>query len=90
MRTMPWAALTAAAATLIACGAQAAPQMAARGAPSVQAYATQATYQGPAFNVGYSAKARRMTACLASYPGVYDPRTDLVRVRPGVTRRCSL
>lgn len=83
MRTMPCAAL--AAATLVAAGAQAAP-----GAPSIEAYATKAVYDGPSFNVGYSAKARRMAACLASYPGVYDPRTDLVRVRPGVTRRCTL
>jgi len=83
MRTIFCAAL--AAATLAGAGAQAAPK-----APSIEAYATKAIYDGPAFNVGYSAKARRMTACLASYPGVYDPRTDLVRVRPGVTRRCSL
>jgi hypothetical protein len=79
------AAATLAAATLGAAGAQAAPK-----APSIEAYATKAIYDGPAFNVGYSAKARRMTACLASYPGVYDPRTDLVRVRPGLTRRCTL
>ena len=90
MRSMLCAALTVAAATSITAGAEAAPHMGAQGAPSAQAYATPATYQGPAFNIGYSAKARRMTACLASYPGVYDPRTDLVRVRPGVTRRCSL
>jgi hypothetical protein len=83
MRTLFCAAL--AAATLAAAGAQAAPQ-----APSIEGYAVKATYDGPAFNVGYSAKARRMAACLASYPGVYDPRTDLVRVRPGVTRRCTL
>ena len=83
MRTLFCAAL--AAVTLAALGAQAAPQ-----ASSIEAYAVKATYDGPSFNVGYSAKARRMTACLASYPGVYDPRTDLIRVRPGVTRRCSL
>ncbi len=83
MRTLFCAAL--ATATLVALGAEATPK-----APSIEAYATKAIYDGPAFNVGYSAKARRMTACLASYPGVYDPRTDLVRVRPGVTRRCSL
>ena len=83
MRTMLCAAL--AVATLGAAGAQAAPK-----AASIEAYATKAIYDGPAFNVGYSAKARRMTACLASYPGIYDPRTDLVRVRPGVTRRCAL
>ncbi len=84
MRKMLCATL-AAAATLVAAGAGAAPK-----APSVEAYAVKATYDGPSFNVGYSAKARRMAACLASYPGVYDPRTDLIRVRPGVTRHCGL
>jgi hypothetical protein len=84
MRKMLCATL-AAAATLISVAAVAAPK-----APSIEAYAMKATYDGPTFNVGYSAKARRMTACLASYPGVYDPRTDLIRVRPGVTRRCVL
>ena len=85
MRTRLYAALTAGLLGLVAQSVAAAPR-----APSVEAYGVKATYQGPAFDIGYSARARRMTACLASYPGVYDPRTDLIRLRPGVTRRCSL
>jgi len=38
---------------------------------------------------GYTARERHMADCLASYPG-YDPKTDRVVVRPGLTRRCEL
>lgn len=58
-------------------------------AVSVQRYATPATYAGPQLEIGYSAKARRMADCLATYKG-YDPRLDKVVVRPGVTRACPL
>jgi hypothetical protein len=59
-------------------------------AVSAERFAIRADYQGPALNVGYSAEARRRAACLATYPGAYDPRTDRVRVSPGVTRPCIL
>jgi hypothetical protein len=83
-------ALTAAAVALVATAAAAQPQGVSRIAVSAQSYGVRATYRGPNLDVGYSVQARRMTACLASYPGAYDPRSDLVRVAPGVTRRCSL
>lgn len=38
---------------------------------------------------GYSAEARRVADCLATYPG-YDHRTDRIQVSPGVTRPCPL
>jgi hypothetical protein len=59
-------------------------------AVSAERFAIRADYQGPALNVGYSAEARRRAACLATYPAAYDPRTDRVRVSPGVTRPCIL
>lgn len=38
---------------------------------------------------GYSARDRRMLDCLASDPR-YDPRSDRIHVRPGVTRPCEV
>ena len=38
---------------------------------------------------GYSERVRHISDCLATYPN-YDWRTDRIRVRPGVTRRCEL
>jgi hypothetical protein len=73
-----------------AASAAVAPQGAARIAVSADSFAVSAIHRGQAFDVGYSAEARRATACLATYPGAYDPRTDLVRLRSGATRRCSL
>lgn len=58
-------------------------------AVSVDRYAAPATYRGTQLEIGYSAKARRMADCLASYKG-YDPRLDRVVVKPGVTRPCPL
>jgi len=89
MRRILAAALTVGAFTLMA-GSEAVAAPSAATAMSAERYGIQATYRGPAFNTGYSARTRRMTACLASYPGAYDPKSDLIRVRPGVTRRCSL
>jgi len=70
-------------------GAQAAPPV-SKIAVSAERFGTQATYRSPAAEVAYSAQARRAAACLATYARAYDPRTDLVRLRPGVTRRCAV
>jgi opacity protein-like surface antigen len=70
--------------------AAAVPPQAARIAVSADNLAVQALYHGPALEMGYSAQTRRMTECLATYPGAYDPRTDLVRLASGATRRCTL
>ncbi|RAK60456.1 hypothetical protein DJ021_11890 [Phenylobacterium hankyongense] len=58
-------------------------------AVSAERFGVRANYVGPQVGQGYSARARHMTDCLATYP-TYDPRTDRVRVRRGVTRRCGL
>lgn len=68
----------------------AAPRGASRIAVSADSFAVTAIHHGQALDVGYSAKVRRVTACLTTYPGAYDPRTDLVRLTTGETRRCSL
>ncbi len=57
-------------------------------AVSAERYGVKASYSAPAEH-GYSAEARRITDCLATYR-TYDVRTDRVEVRPGVSRRCSL
>lgn len=56
-------------------------------AVAAERYAVRASYVSGGH--GYSARARRITACLAAYP-TYDWRTDRVRVRPGVTHPCEL
>ena len=58
-------------------------------AVAAEARATPAAYRGPTAGQGYSARARRIADCLATYSN-YDPKTDRIRVAPGVTRRCSL
>ncbi|HVI32792.1 hypothetical protein [Phenylobacterium sp.] len=58
-------------------------------AQAAQHFAQAASYRGPVMSHGYSARARRIADCLATYPG-YNPKTDRVVVRPGVTRRCEL
>lgn len=70
-------------------GACAAAPSGAPAAVSVQRYATPAaeTERAPAH--GYSADARRIADCLASYPN-YDVRRDRIEVQPGVTRPCPL
>ena len=86
---MRLATLTAAAGVgVLAACAQMEPAPAAHppSAVSVQRYAAPAT-ETP--QVGYSAGARRLADCLASYPN-YDYRTDEYQAAPGVTRRCPL
>jgi hypothetical protein len=87
-----FATVAVAALVLFAPDADAAPRRAEKpadtAARSAQAYAVQASYRGPLEEKGYSARARRITDCLATYPG-YDPRTDRVRI-DGQTRRCDL
>ena len=58
-------------------------------ARSAEAYGVQTSYRGPPAEKGYSLRARRVADCLATYPGVYDPRTDRVRIGDQ-TRRCDL
>lgn len=72
------------------------PQEAPKPGPEARAQAAEAHGVRASFRTeaergagkGYSARSRRMEACLASYPG-YDPAIDRIRVRPGVTRRCE-
>lgn len=61
----------------------------AEAAPSAQRFAQAASHRGPEMSHGYSPRARRIADCLATYPG-YDPKSDRVVVRPGVTRPCHL
>jgi hypothetical protein len=58
-------------------------------AVSAQSFAAPVAGQAATPQTGYSAGARRMADCLASYPG-YDYRTDSYEAAPGVTRRCPL
>jgi hypothetical protein len=58
-------------------------------AASAQRYAQPAAATTRPAPQGYSADARRIADCLATYPG-YDHRTDHIQVRPGVTRPCPL
>ena len=56
-------------------------------AVSAERFAQPAAYiQG---GHGYSERVRHISDCLATYPN-YDWRTDRIKVRPGVTRRCEL
>ena len=56
---------------------------------SVQRYAANAEYRTPSKGHGYSREARHVADCLASHPG-YDPKLDIIKVKPGVVRRCML
>lgn len=56
---------------------------------SAQATGIQASYRGPVIGHGYTARARHAADCLATHPN-YDPRTDRIRVAPGVSKRCTL
>jgi hypothetical protein len=91
MRTPIRIGLSAAALALASLGAQAKP--AAKHAPapaaSAERYGVTASYRTAPEGRGYSARDRHMADCLATYRS-YDPRTDRVVLRPGVTRRCEL
>ena len=78
-------------AMLGACAEEAAAPIAGHppAAVSVQRYATPAAETTGAAPTGYSADARRLADCLASYPN-YDYRTDRFELSPGVTRPCPL
>lgn len=68
------------------------PPATAFAAPAARAadrFGTQASYRAAPRGHGYSAQARHVADCLATYRR-YDPGTDRVLVRPGVTRRCGL
>lgn len=56
-------------------------------APSADRDGSPASYRSP--DVGYDARTRRMADCLATYPR-YDPSSDRIKVRPGVSRPCPL
>lgn len=58
-------------------------------AVAAERYAVRANYVDARAGHGYSAEARHMTDCLATY-STYDLRTDRFEVRPGVTRKCQL
>jgi hypothetical protein len=59
-------------------------------APSAERMGTPASYRTTGPGHGYSDRDRRMLDCLASSGGRYDPATDRIHVRPGVTQRCEL
>jgi hypothetical protein len=93
MREIVSTALIVGAVALLATAAQAAPrdvqppqQLAAA---SAARYGVQASYTGPQLEVGYSAGARHIADCLASFPG-YNPRTDQIRSPSGAVQRCRL
>jgi hypothetical protein len=90
MRKLFAAAIAFSLAGATAAAAAPAPQGGSRIAVSADTFAAPAVHRGQVLDVGYSADARRMIECLATYPGAYDPKTDLIRVAPGVTRRCAL
>ena len=58
-------------------------------AMAAERYGMKASYTGPQLDVGYSRSERHIADCLATYPR-YDPKTDLIRLRSGETRRCRL
>ena len=58
-------------------------------AASAERQGSLASYRSEPIGQGYSARDRHIADCLASYRG-YDPATDRVVLRPGVTRRCDL
>jgi hypothetical protein len=58
-------------------------------ASSAGRYGVAASDRAPTPGRGYSARARHMADCLAAYRS-YDPSTDKVLLRDGVTRRCGL
>lgn len=59
-------------------------------APSAERMGAPASYRSPSLGHGYSERDRRMLDCLASSNGRYDPASDRIQVRPGVTRKCEL
>jgi hypothetical protein len=65
------------------------PALKAQHAAAVGDFGRPASDRGPVLEKGYTAKARRIADCLATYPG-YDPKTDRVAVSPGVSRPCRL
>jgi len=91
MREIVSTALIAGAVALVTTAAQAAPKDVPHQqfAAAAARYGVQASYTGPQLEVGYSAGARHIADCLASFPG-YDPRTDLIRSPSGAVQRCSL
>ena len=62
---------------------------AAPAAASAERHGTPASFHTGPVGHGYSAHDRHVADCLASYRG-YDPHTDTVVLRSGVTRRCEL
>ncbi|MFC3069000.1 hypothetical protein [Phenylobacterium soli] len=65
----------------------------ANSAFSAERFGTPASYRAPAARAvtghGYSARSRHIADCLATYRN-YDPDTDRVTLRPGVSRKCGL
>lgn len=56
--------------------------------PSAESYGVRASYRTET-GKGYTGRERHMADCLATYRR-YDPVSDRVEIRPGVTRRCAL
>ena len=79
------AALAFAASACASPDARPQPKPQARSAERAGAPASYRTEEGH----GYSARDRRMLDCLASDPR-YDPRSDRIHVRPGVSRPCEV
>ena len=59
-------------------------------AASAERYGVATSYRAPTPGPGYTARARHIADCLATYSSRYDPHTDKVALRGGATRRCGL
>ena len=83
--------LGAASLALVSFAAQAHPvAKSAPAAASAERHGAPASYRSPGPGRGYSAQARHIADCLATYHKSYDPQTDKVALRGGATRRCAL
>jgi len=93
MRDLVCAGLAAGALALVGSGAAAGgpqpkPKPRQPAAASAERFGVKAAFQTET-GKGYTARERHMADCLATYRN-YDPASDRIVIRPGVTRRCEL